>query len=277
MTQSDRQALQSLPLDVDQRLAALQALLDSWPSTPVEPSTLKSAQLKQLRSHVDKALDRLQRLAQELDPVQQPPYILDPAAPEIVGRLIADTLLVQGRQLLAAVARFYGSGVYALYYRGPFEAYQPIVNTETPIYVGKADPARPQALTPTEQGQRLWARLQDHQRSITAAGNLNLADFDGRFLVVRSAWQITAETYLIERFQPIWNNEVGLCYGFGKHGDAPETRGNTRSPWDTLHPGRTWATKAGNVPYPLSVVEITAQIARHFQLYPPRRGSERRP
>jgi hypothetical protein len=274
MTKSTRQAPQSSPFDVNKLLAALQSLLDSLPSTPVEPTALKSVQLKQLRSHIYNAIDRLQRLVQELDPVKQPPYILDPAAPEIVGRLIAETLLVQGRQPLAAVAKFYGSGVYALYYRGPFDAYQPIVNTDTPIYVGKADPASPQALTPPEQGQRLWTRLQDHQRSIVAADNLNLADFDCRFLVVRSAWQITAETYLIERFKPIWNNEVGICYGFGKHGDAPETRGNTRSPWDTLHPGRSWATKAGNVPYILSVVEIKAKIAQHFQTYPSISGSE---
>ena len=64
--------------------------------------------------------------------------------------------------------------------------------------------------------------------------------------MVRSAWQTTAEDYLIGRFQPVWNKQTGVCHGFGKHGDSPETRANKRSPWDTLHPGRQWATREGN-------------------------------
>ena len=50
-----------------------------------------------------------------------------------------------------------------------------------------------------------------------------------------------AENYLIDLFKPIWNSEIGICYGFGKHGDDPGTRKNLRSPWDSLHPGRDWA------------------------------------
>jgi hypothetical protein len=186
-----------------------------------------------------------------------------------VGKLIADTLLVQKRRPLGSLPKFYGSGIYALYYRGSFDVYQPIVGTETPIYLGKADPAQQQATTPTAQGTRLWGRLKDHRRSIDAALNLSLEDFECRFLVVKSAWQGTAEIYLIQHFMPVWNNEVGICYGFGKHGDDPKTRSNTRSPWDTLHPGRLWATKTGNVSYHLSDEQIEAQIAEHYQKYPP--------
>ena len=35
-----------------------------------------------------------------------------------------------------------------------------------------------------------------------------------------------------------------LVFGIGKHGDAPTARTNRRSPWDTLHPARAWATTA---------------------------------
>ena len=54
--------------------------------------------------------------------------------------------------------------------------------------------------------------------------------------------------YLIDRFKPIWNNETKVCFGFGKHGDNAATRRNTVSPWDTLHPGRPWATGGRNRP-----------------------------
>jgi hypothetical protein len=141
--------------------------------------------------------------------------------------------------------------------------------------VGKADPAHSQAKTPTQQGIRLWTRLNDHKRSVTPAENLNVSDFECRYLVVRSAWQGTAEIYLIRRFMPIWNNEVRICYGFGKHGDDPGTRANTRSPWDTLHPGRKWALKPGNVAYPLSVKQIKNQIADHYKKYQPAVAAER--
>ena len=170
---------------------------------------------------------------------------------------------------MAGVPRFYGSGVYALYYTGDFDAYQPVSHSETPLYIGKADPAAPNASTPLQQGEKLSGRLNDHKRSIIAAENLRVEDFECRYLVVRSAWQNTAETYLISGFLPIWNDEVGICFGIGKHGDKASTRSNTRSPWDTLHPGRRWAWADGNTPSPLSPEEIKTLIAAHYQNHPP--------
>ena len=38
---------------------------------------------------------------------------------------------------------------------------------------------------------------------------------------VQSHWQGAAEGYLINLFRPVWNNETDVCYGLGKHGDAP--------------------------------------------------------
>ena len=94
-------------------------------------------------------------------------------------------------------------------------------------------------------------------------------DFDCRYLVVRSAWQKTAEDYLIGRFKPIWNNETKVCFGFGKHGDKARTRQNTVSLWDTLHPGRPWATGGDNLPNAKSPEDIEREIARHFRENPP--------
>ncbi|MGZ9272948.1 MAG: hypothetical protein ACXW6T_27820 [Candidatus Binatia bacterium] len=48
--------------------------------------------------------------------------------------------------------------MYALYYDGDSAAYSPVQGTETPIYVGKADPATDTAKTSIEQGQRLFLR-----------------------------------------------------------------------------------------------------------------------
>jgi hypothetical protein len=222
-----------------------------------------------LRADIGLAIDRLQTVARQLDPVQLPPHVLDPADPNVLGKLIAETLLEQTRHALEGIPRFYGSGVYALYYVGDSHIYQVVSRTQTPLYVGKADPVVDRAVTTKEQGTPLWKRLDDHKRSIAPVSNLALADFECRYLVVKSAWQSTAETYLIDRFHPVWNNETGICYGIGKHGDSAETRRNTRSPWDTLHPGRRWASGSNNIPYDKSAEQIIAQIADHFRAFPP--------
>lgn len=148
---------------------------------------------------------------------------------------------------------------------------QAVFNRQFPIPVCKASPDAMRALTPSAQGPTLFKRIKDHwSRNITKVQSLNPADFDCRYLVVKSAWVETAEDFLIEWFQPVWNDEVKICYGFGKHGDAPETRNNERSPWDTLHPGRPWATSEANKPNKNSVAQIRADIAEHFTRHHPK-------
>jgi hypothetical protein len=135
---------------------------------------------------------------------------------------------------------------------------------------GKADPANPASKTAIEQGDKLSGRLNEHRKNIIrAASTLRLEDFEYRALVVQTGWQNAAESYLIDLFKPIWNNEVGLCYGFGKHGDAPETRANLRSPWDTLHYGRDWAHRDPNMADARPKARIVKDIARHFVEHPP--------
>jgi hypothetical protein len=246
-------------------VASLDELLEQLPANPPKPP-LKQHQLKKLRETVEEAIGRLRLFADGLDPVKQPRHVFDPSDPRQMARLIVQTLLVQDKEpLTETMPQFYGSGVYALYYHGNFPAYLPISGTETPIYVGKVDPASPTARTPAEQEYRLWRRLsKDHARNIERTENLSVSEFTCRYLVVTSAWQTTAEDYLIDRFRPVWNNEVKVCYGFGKHGDKAATRSNTRSPWDQLHPGRRWAWTADMVPNPKSADEIIDQIRAHF-------------
>lgn len=256
---------------------ALRGLLEVLPvdMASADISAVNARRRKRLRELIREAIQRLEYVSAGLDSVQVPRVVFDPSNPEVVGKLIGDTMLEQPRGPLGSTPRFYGSGVYAVYYTGDFPAYLPISGTDTPIYVGKADPAILDVRTSVEQGERLYGRLngdharsirqaEDHARGTNAAAFIKLAEFGCRCLVVRSAWQRTAEDYLIGRFKPIWNDEVGIRFGFGKHGDAPTTRANTRSPWDTLHPGRPWATRAGKLANPLTTEHINERILGHY-------------
>lgn len=220
---------------------------------------------RQIDSRLRALVSRAGSLLRDLDPVRQPDFVFDPGDPAVVARFIALAMIAQQRRPLTDIQRFYGSGVYALYYRGGIDPYAPIRGTETPIYVGKADPASDTAGTPMEQGERLYNRLMDHRRSIAKAeGTLDIADFDCRFLVVQTGWQGAAEDYLIDLFRPAWNNETDICFGLGKHGDSPSTRANRRSPWDTLHPGRDWAWRDPGMGDARPRDRILADLEEHF-------------
>ncbi len=221
-----------------------------------------SPDAQKLRGRLEKIARALTLASEKLDPTRRPASIFNPSNPTHVGRFIALTMIAQDRTPLSGLEKFYGAGVYAIYYVGSFAAYRPIARMEHPIYVGKADPADEKAVNVIHQGTKLWDRLNEHRKSISKANSLNLADFECRFLVVASGYQNAAEEYLINLFQPIWNNEVKLAFGIGKHGDAPTTRVNKRSPWDTLHPGRPWA--AGTLADQKPIAQIEAELTKHF-------------
>ena len=220
-----------------------------------------------VRHTLTEVYEQLRQVTEDLDPIKQPDLVFDPSNPNVVGRLVAIAMIAQPRTALARVGRFYGSGVYALYYSGDFEAYAPISGKEHPLYVGKADPRDPTGRTAMDQGDRLSRRLSEHRKNIAkATTTLRLDDFECRALVVQSGWQTSTEDYLIQLFKPIWNSEIDICYGFGKHGDDPNTRANLRSPWDTLHPGRDWAHRDPNMMDARSRERIVIDIAEHFAL-----------
>jgi len=256
------------PEEIAARLKELAGLF-----SPEEASTLSAGRAKHVRKAINQVLGQLTTVLEGLDPIKNPSFVFDPSNPNVVGRIVALTMIGQDRKPLEAVDRFYGSGVYAIYYKGKFPAYARLSKREHPIYVGKVDPANPAAKTPTEQGDRLANRLRDHRKNISkATSTLRVEDFEYRALVVQSGWQKPAEDYLIYLFQPIWNNEVGICYGFGKHGDDPGTRANLRSPWDTLHPGRDWAHRDPNMKDARSRRGILQGIRAHLTKYPPIRS-----
>lgn len=236
-------------------------------SAEASANLLSNHKRRRLETEIKAAIDDLTTLLLRLDPIAQPTSVFDPSNPKVVGRFVALALVAQDRHRLSDIPKFYGSGIYAIYYTGDFPAYQAISGSETPIYVGKASPNASNARTPLEQGAKLCARLNEHSKNIAkAVTTLKLSDFEFRSLVVQSGWETAAEDYLIHLFRPIWNSETNILYGLGKHGDAATTRANRRSPWDTLHTGRAWA--AGSTDDAKSVTQIDSELAAHFGAHP---------
>ena len=253
---------------LEELAAQLQTLSEAITSEGA--AQLPPPQAKRVRRKITEAYDRLKKVIDDLDPVKHPGFVFDPSNPNIVGKVVGITMIAQDRKPLANIDKFYGAGVYAIYYRGDFPLYADITGREHPIYVGKADPADPAAKTAIEQGARLAARLNDHRKNIIkATTTLRIEDFDYRALVVQTGWQTSAEDYLIHLFKPIWNSEMNIAYGFGKHGDDPGTRANLRSPWDTLHPGRDWAHRDPSMKDARAAERIAEEITRHLEKHPP--------
>ena len=241
--------------EAERLLAELDELLGS-----VELGDASDHQRRKLIARTRSLKGALDRLARRADRVALPTAFFDPADPNLIGSFVALALIAQDRRPLAAMSPFYGAGIYALYYTGGTTPYGPISGTETPIYVGKADPPSV-AKTIIEQGTKLYARLNEHRRNIDKVAGIEMADFECRALAVQSGYQTAAEADLIRLFKPIWNNETKILFGLGKHGDSAKTRANKRSPFDTLHPGRPWAE--GNEPSK-TVAEIKTEAEAHF-------------
>ena len=118
-----------------------------------------------------------------------------------------------------------------------------LVTNGIPIYVGKAVPPgahKGNFGLDTDPGQALYRRLKEHAESIRRASNLNIKDFQCRYLVVDDIWIPLGEALLIAKFAPIWNKIID---GFGNHDPGKGRYQQLRSRWDTLHPGRSWAHK----------------------------------
>ncbi|MFO1424542.1 MAG: Eco29kI family restriction endonuclease [Candidatus Competibacteraceae bacterium] len=166
-----------------------------------------------------------------------------------LGKSVAQALLEQAVVKLSETGELRGAGVYAIYYAGPFPAYQPMAvqnrNGEfvRPIYVGKAIPKggrKGGIAADASKGTALRDRLRQHAASIEQATNLELGDFHCRCLVVDDIWIPLGENMLIEIFQPIWNIVID---GFGNKDPGNRRATQYRSPWDVLHPGRLFAEK----------------------------------
>lgn len=260
---------QTLLAELRERLSQIRELLP----TLSRPSANKTvAELVAIMGDIENA-------RADADPIKDPGASFDPANPDTAGRLVALALIAQDKVPLDRIARTYGSGVYAIYYHGDHPAYAAVSNSETPLYVGKADPTDRNANTSREQGPRLYGRLVDHRRMIKTVSQYALdndlsnpiliEDFTARRLVCATNAQLVAERHLIATFKPIWNNEIGICWGISKHGDSPEMRAHPRSPWDVMHPGRPWAMASTADSSP--VADIEQAIDLHFKANPPYR------
>lgn len=189
----------------------------------------------------------------------------DPLDYTNLAQSVVRAMLDRSPEPLPLTEPFPGSGVYAIYYGGAFEAYKPIRNLGEgpPIYVGKAIPSggrrgRRRA-GQNDSGRSLFKRLNEHAGSIEAVENLSLADFRCRYLVVKYVWITLAERFLIDSFRPVWNVVVD---GFGNH---PPGGGRTTMmipKWDTIHPGRAWATRLREEH---SAAAIFEEIRAHLQ------------
>jgi hypothetical protein len=243
---------------------------------PKDAEKLGDGEQKKLRADLERLEEYVQSWIEHLDRIRAPAGYFDPSDPQLYGITAAVALVGQPKLPLseATAQSFLGSGVYALYYRGAFDVYRPLAATEHPIYVGKADPAKGTARSSREQGDRLAKRLSEHRRSIErAASTLSVTDFDYRYLTVATGHQTAAESALIQLFRPIWNSETKLLFGIGKHGDSATTRGNKRSPWDVLHPGRQWAADTA-LEDSKSLESIRHELILHFENYPVLRDTQ---
>jgi hypothetical protein len=193
-----------------------------------------------------------------------PPY--NPLERRPLAESVANALLSRTTEPMPPKSSFDGAGIYAIYYAGPFEPYKSILDHERsddglpPIYVGKAIPPGSSTggmVDPRPIGPVLFGRLLEHCESISQAGNLALADFTCRYLVVDDIWIPLGENLLIERFQPLWNKKIR---GFGNHTPGTGRRGQRRSAWDEVHPGRSWVAELGLLPAVQSAEQIIARL-----------------
>ena len=165
-----------------------------------------------------------------------------------LGESVGQAMLRQSVTPMVNLTSFEGAGIYAIYYRGDFSAYEAIAqknqgqNFIAPIYVGKAVPkgARKGGDLEASPGNVLFNRLMQHKRSIEEATNLDITDFHCRYLIVDDIWIPLGESLLIAKFAPLWNK---LIDGFGNHDPGKGRHAGLRPRWDVLHPGRPWADR----------------------------------
>jgi hypothetical protein len=167
--------------------------------------------------------------------------------------------------------RFFGCGVYALYYIGVHPLYERLsainrLSYDVPIYVGKAVPhgwRRGRVSDSTlNQTSELHSRIMEHTQNVFLGDGLSVNEFACRFVIFEeggSAMISTVEAALIKLFRPLWNTVVD---GFGNHTPGAGRFEQAKSDWDVLHFGRPFADRCSGIPK--SVDTIHKNIDRHF-------------
>lgn len=167
--------------------------------------------------------------------------------------------------------RFFGAGVYALYYTGKSNIYNRYAQLNRleykyPIYVGKAVPKGwRQSRTSHDAAKpstELYSRLREHSRNIQKVEGIDLKDFSCRFVIFEAEGSDmigTIEAALIKLNTPLWNSVLD---GFGNHTPGAGRFNQAKSDWDVIHTGREWAEKCKGVPSNRD--EILACISKHL-------------
>ncbi|HLY30580.1 MAG TPA: Eco29kI family restriction endonuclease [Ktedonobacterales bacterium] len=182
------------------------------------------------------------------------PKLYNPLAIESIAESLVRKIEETPAVSLPPNQPFSGAGVYSIYYRGGFSAYAQLSGANqtawtTPIYIGKAIPKGGRiGISDGASSQGLYDRLREHADSITAASNLELDDFACRYLAIEHLFISLAEHTLINRYKPVWN----YFGGFGNHDPGGGRYAQKRSAWDTLHPGRAWASRLQDNPHDAS-------------------------
>jgi hypothetical protein len=148
--------------------------------------------------------------------------------------------------------KFYGTGIYAVYYTGladPYTKYAELnrLAYDFPIYVGKAVPkgwrqARAYK-SATGKSAELFSRLNEHANNIKRVASLDIEDFSCRFMIFEGSSSDmigTLEASVIKWKKPLWNTYLD---GFGNHDPGKGRYEQAKSEWDVVHPGRPWAVK----------------------------------
>lgn len=169
--------------------------------------------------------------------------------------------------------KFFGTGVYALYYTGDSKLYRKYaelnrLSYDFPIYVGKAVPSgwRQSRTTHSEDKKtsELWSRIKQHGNSVDVVKNLSSSGFSCRFMIFEDSSSDmigTIEAALIKWKTPLWNS---LLDGFGNHDPGKGRYEQAKSDWDVVHPGRLWANKCkGKTPTQKEIVSrIESQLMK---------------
>lgn len=201
------------------------------------------------------------------------PY--NPLAKVNLGRSVAEALLDSPVRPLNDTYDLMGAGVYAIYYVGDFSSYAPIAAANIggsfgqPIYVGKAIPKggrKGGIVTDAGKGRALRDRLNQHAASINEAQNLNIVDFSYRCLIVDDIWIPLGENMLIDQYKPIWNK---LIDGFGNKTPGKGRKGQQRSSWDVLHPGRKFVGNLGLGPGKIAEQAILYRVEAFYAGFVP--------
>lgn len=182
------------------------------------------------------------------------PY--NPLDLETLGQSLVREMERRAPETLEEIVSFPGSGVYFLYYVGSAFPYAEMGefnathNCVLPIYVGRAkDNGAREGTSPFDPVTKplLFERLNEHRNNILrtqatrdTAYPISVSDFRCRYLVSMPLWVPLAEAMAIRGYRPLWNSKL---QGFGIHDPGGGRATQKRSEWDTLHPGRAFASR----------------------------------